>query len=141
MKSNQAIGQVVGMILVALITITLAGLAFVWATGYFQQTVKKAEGSTEMIGSWNMIPKILEASNDTEGNIYFYVKNLGSETVPENELVVFINAQLIENITHGKIEPREAPVLVNTTYKCTVNTTVMINVAAGSNSCQENLVC
>ena len=141
MRNNKAIGQVVGMILVALITITLAGLAFVWATGYFHQTTKTAEESTKMIRSWNMIPKILESSKDEEGNVFFYVKNLGSEPIPEDSLIVMINVRPIRNITHEEIMPMGLPVFVNTTYECVENTTANINIAAGANSYMDTLVC
>jgi len=141
MKNNKAIGQVVGMVLTALITIALAGLAFVWATGYFQKTARTAEGSTGMIRSWNMMPQIYAASNDTEGNIYFYVKNTGSETIPNNTLAVFVNSRLVPNVTHAEITPQSQPVFVNTTYKCIANITNIISVTAGSNTFQANLDC
>lgn len=140
-KNNKAIGQVVGMILTALITISLAGLAFVWATGYFQKTTRAAESSTGMVRSWNMMPQVYAPYNDTEGNILFYVKNIGSETIPNNTLVIFINAQMVPNVTHAEIFPISLPVVVNSTYKCTANTTAMISVSAGANTFQTNFDC
>ncbi len=141
MKNKKAIGQVVGMILTALITISLAGLAFVWATGYFQKTARTAEGSTGMIKSWNMMPQVEMVSQDADRNILFYAKNGGSETIPNNSLGVYINSQLVPNITHAEIIPLSMPVLVNTTHKCIENTTVLIIVSAGANTFQTRLVC
>jgi hypothetical protein len=141
MKNNKAIGQVVGMILTALITISLAGLAFVWATGYFQKTARTAEGSTGMIKSWNMMPQVEMISEDAERNILFYAKNGGSETIPNNTLGIYINSQLMPNVTHAEIMPFSQPILVNTTYKCTENMTVLMIVTAGSNTFQANFAC
>lgn len=141
MKNNKAIGQVVGMILTALITIALAGLAFVWATGYFQKTARTAEGSTGMIKSWNMMPQLEMVSEDADRNIFFYAKNGGSETIPNNSLVIYINSMLVPNITHAEIPPLSMPVFVNTTYKCAENTTAQISVSAGANTFQTSLVC
>ena len=140
-KNNKAIGQVVGMILTALITIALAGLAFVWATGYFQKTARTAESSTGMVKSWNMMPQIYAVSEDTEGNILFYIKNTGSEMIPNNTLAVFVNSQLVPNVTHGDIPSQSQPVFVNTSYKCIANITNIISVTAGSNTYQANFDC
>ena len=142
--SERAVSQIVGMILAALITITLAGISFVWVTGYFQKSTATADLSTEQTAKWGQWPRIQSIVKDPNtSQVYIYVINTGPTDIPSNNLTIFVNGRPMPNITHDPISSNGPPVFINTTYMCIENftATVLITAPASGYSFQSTIDC
>ena len=120
----KGISAVIAVILILMITVALAAMAYVWFTDVFETVTEGAGSAAE--GTATTIAtsfSIAGATNSTSGDtIEVYVTNTGSADMTIENFVLLVNNKRIETDQSGTLTPGETVTLSNDadtdTYNC-----------------------
>ncbi|MDD5416705.1 MAG: hypothetical protein PHU12_01890 [Candidatus Aenigmarchaeota archaeon] len=113
----KGISAIIAVVLILMITVALAAMAYVWFTGVFK-TISESAGESATKAGQDIATQfsIAGATNSSDGrNIDVYVTNTGSSDIEAKNFLLLVNGVKRNHVATEILAPGETATLTNTT--------------------------